>query len=224
MSQHTTNPTIAHTKFIAIALAFMSLVSLFAMLHHPSVASSEIREQIAEIQHEAGVNATVHGILLALTILISGCLTVYAQLRGTHKTSILLGLILYWLGSIAMVTAVLTSGFVTPNLADTYALGSASQLEVFQGLKRLVHELNQAFATFGTLCWCACIACWALDMFSRQAAVRLLAAISLVAALTISASLLTQWLSLSVFGMTLVMLFISAWHLLIAWLIHSHLP
>lgn len=215
------NHSISTTQYIGVLLALVSLISIFAMLHHPSISATDIHERIREINQESRLNAYVHSGLIALTVLISFCLTVYAQQRGIHRPSILLGLCCYWLGTLGAVNAALMSGFVGPWLAESYQHTSVANLEIFIGLSKLKWLMNQAFANLATLCWCAAIGCWAVEMFKRSFGLVLFAVVSFVSVTAIITSLLMGWLSLNVFGMTLVMMVISAWQLGMAWLLYS---
>lgn len=208
-------------KYIALALVIFSLLSVFGMLHHPSVSATDVNEQIQELIHESQLNAFVHVVMISLSIMINLCLTYYAVLRGIGRTSIMSGLVIYWLGTIAMVTAVLTSAFVSPQLAQHYQLASAEQLEVFKGLTTMSHLFNQAFANFGVVCWCVTMLCWSFDMIRQGGTIKLFGVLSFLAALVISISLFSGYISLSVFGMTLVLAAICAWQLGIAWLMYN---
>ncbi len=209
-------------KYIGLILALLSFMSIFVMLHHPSISTTDIYEQIKEINQESQINSFVHGVLITFTLLMSFCLTFYSQLRGIHRVSILLGLLCFWLGTFAMVNAALMSGFVGPYLAEVYQLASAEQLEVFAGLNTMKLAINQAFANFGALCWCGAMGCWAMDMLKRGLNIRIFAAISFVTATAIAISLVANWLSLNVFGMTLVLVAVCTWQLGIAWLLYSY--
>lgn len=208
-------------RITASLLIVLSLISVFAMLHHPSVSSVEIYEQITEINREAKTNTIVHGVLITLLILINLCLSRYAAQRGMHRNTMLYGLILYWLGSIVMILAALMSGAVGPYLAEQFQQANDTQLEIFKGLFLLTSLMNQAFAYFAVFSWCAAICCWSFDMFKQSKAVKSFGLISLVASITISISLFTGAIVLGVSGMTLVLILISLWQLGVAWLLFS---
>jgi hypothetical protein len=220
MSQKFMISSSQESKLTAIVLAVLSIVSIFVMLHHPSVSSENIHEQIAEVNHEAQENTIVHGVLIAFVMLINICLSYYSKVAGLQRSSVLYGLILYWVGTVVMVLAALMSGIVGPELAQHYRDASSDQAEVFRGVFLLTWEVNQACAYFSVFCWCAGIACWAYDNLSKTPLVRALGFVSITMAVVIALSLLLAWVSLSVFGMTLILIAISAWQLAIAGLIY----
>ena len=207
-------------KWLAIALSLVSALSIFAMLHHPSVSASDVVGRIEEINQESAVNSLVHGVLIGFTLFISFCLSVYGQQRSLQKPTILCGTICYWLGTAAMVTAALMSGFVSPHLAQMYTGAAASQLDTYAGLSRLVWATNQAFAYFGAISWALTMMLWSRDMMNQGKMAKGFAAISSITGLAIIVSLLGEWVTLNVFGMTLVLVAISIWHIGIAILLY----
>lgn len=206
----------AQAKNVGIVLVILSLLSIFAMLHHPSVSAVDIQEQIAELQHEASVNEFVHGVLIAITLLISVCLTVYAKLRSTYRPLIMVGMMSFWLGSLAMLVAALMSGFVVPDLGQMYSGKSSSELDVFKGLWGMSWQINQAFAEFGTVSWCAAMFFWAFDMLKQSARIKVFGAISLVTSVVIAGSLAMGLVKLNVAGMTAILVAVCVWQIGIA--------
>ncbi|MEM0912774.1 MAG: hypothetical protein AAGJ37_17495 [Pseudomonadota bacterium] len=210
------------TKHFGITLALLSLISIFVMLHHPSISATDVTGRIAELRQESMLNAWVHGGLIAMVILINFCLTVFAQQRQylTHSSA-LFGLIAYWLGTLAVIVAALISGFIIPQLAESYLHANATELTVFSGMTSLYWLTNQSLANFGTICWCVAICAWAIEMFRSKGVTRLFGSAYSIAALVIIFCLLSNVLTLSVTGMTLVLLVISTWQLGIAWLLYN---
>ena len=210
------------TKVTGMLLAVICVLGIFAMLHHPSVASNSIHEQIREVSHEAKINTLVHGVLTAFIILINLCLSHYGKIRGFNRSSIFYGIAVYWIGTIVMALAALMSGIVGPELANHYLLATPDQAEVFRGIFLLTSEINLAFAYFSVYCWCAGICCWSFDMFQQNKIIKIFGIVSLLTAIFISISLLFGWVTLSIFGMTIILIAFNSWHLGIAWLLYSH--
>lgn len=217
-STHTT--PLLNTRHISLILATLSILSLVFMLHHPSISANDVSAGIEEAIHESFINRSVHGVLLLITIVISVCLTAFAQLRGLRVFSNLLAVSFYWLGTLAMVVAALASGMIGPYLAESYAQAQSVQLDIYAGLTTLKSAFNQAFANFGTLAWCAGIGCWAVNLMGESKGVKGFAFLSLVMAMSIAMGLLLGWLNLNVNGMTAILVCISVWQLGIAILMY----
>ena len=212
-------------KYLGLLLGLISIVSIFVILHHPSIAAHDVQQQINEMIRESPENALVHGSLIMFVILISFCLTAYAQLVGLNYVFVLFGLLIYWLGTLAMITAALMSGFVGPDLAEIYNETSEDKLLVFVGLKQLSWLINQSFANLGAICWCVAMCFWGVHLYIQQAQIvitRLFAVASFIAGAGVVLSFSLGWLSLNVFGMTLVLVIVSIWQLGIAWLLFKH--
>lgn len=209
-------------KITGLILAGISVFSVWVMLHHPTVSSQSIYDQIDELNHHARLNTSVHGVLISFIILISLCLTYYSKVRGLDRSSVLYGVIIYWVGTVVMVLAALMSGVVSPELAGHYQQASLNQAESFTGMSLLIHEINQAFAYFSVFCWCAGIAFWAFDMFYQVRLIKLFGLVSLLAAFVIALSLLFSWVALTVSGVTVILIVLSIWQLGIAGMLYVH--
>ena len=214
----TENPTNTH-KVIGVLLAFLSLISLFAMLHHPSISATDIQAQITEIKQESSLNATVHAMLIAFTVLISLCITFFAQRQHLSRINVLFGITLYWLGTFAMIIAALISGIISPQLTEILTFNGSAQQDVFLGLRHFNWLVNQAFADFATVCWCIAAILLAFGGSSTSRFKKVFAASSTVTFSTIAISLLSGILTLTVTGMTWVLAALTLWQLGIAWLI-----
>lgn len=208
-----------NAKIVGAVLAVTSIISILVMWFHPSVSSVDINHQIQESSEEASVNKFVHSTLIAFIVLISCCLTFYAKQRGMHRSFVLFGTIVYWLSTTLMILAALLSGIVGPELAANYMQANQSEAEVYKGLSLLKFEMNQAFANFAVHCWSVTIALWSMDMMTKSGLMRQFGLISLIAGVGISISLLMGWVSLSVFGMTLILVIVSVWQIGIACLL-----
>lgn len=204
-------------RTIGIMLMMLSVLSTLTMLNHPTVAASDVTQQLQEIQTEAGLNYAVHGVLIGFTTVISLCLSVYAQRIGLGKVTIFFGLICFWLGSFAMIIAALTNGFIVPQLADMYQGGNQQELITFSGLRRFSWSINQNFASFSVVCWSATMVSWGLDLFNRKSAVKVFGLLSLATGVVIAFSILTSFLTLDVVGMTTVIVALGVWQLGIGW-------
>ena len=189
------------------------------MLHHPSISATDVQSQITEIKQESSLNASVHAILIALTVLISLCITFFAQRQSLSRITILFGITLYWLGTFSMIIAALVSGIVSPQLTEILEFNGTAQQDVFAGLRHFNWLLNQAFADFATVCWCIAACFLAFGGSSTSRFKKVFVVISTVTFIFIAISLLSGVLTLTVTGMTWVLLALTLWQLGIAWLI-----
>ncbi len=204
------------TKLFSAVLGILSILSILVMFHHPSVSADDIQLQIKEINDEAKLNTWVHGVLIAFVMLINICLTYYSKLRGFHNTSVLMATVIYWVASAVMILAALLSGIIGPQLAELYQSASSNEAVVFRGVFSMKSLMNQAYANFAVFCWAAAIALWSVDMLRFSAMAKWIGVMSLAAAVMIALSLLIGWVSLNVFGMTVILVVISAWQLAVA--------
>ncbi|NNC99877.1 MAG: hypothetical protein HKN85_06830 [Gammaproteobacteria bacterium] len=206
-------------KLAAYSLASGALVSILMMLHHPSTSSSVAAEQVMEVAHHAGINALVHGILIVLILLFCGCLTVYSMLRGLYRVPVLFALISYFAGSLAMIGAALISGFIFPEIASTFEDAGSAELLTFMSLRQLCWFANQALANFGTFCWLLSLLLWSLDLVKTPQPIKIIGIVGILVSILAALTLLTGIMRLDVSGMTAVTIILSAWYLMIAYLL-----
>ena len=66
-------------------LLVASLLEVLAMLHHPTVQTSNTAQAIAKIGQLSTLSAVVHGVLITLMLLIAYGLIDFAVRRGLHR-------------------------------------------------------------------------------------------------------------------------------------------
>ena len=135
-----------------------------AMGHHPSTP------------HGGALAGTVHGLMIALLLVLGWGFVIFAKARGISRPLIVPGLIAYAVSVFAHVGAATINGFVVPALA-----GSQIPL-VNHDVFRLAWESNQALARLGVYLTGVAYLLWSIDLLrDRIFAVRSLGVLGLVA-------------------------------------------
>jgi hypothetical protein len=131
------------------ALILGSLLSIFAMAHHPEHVDPN------------GIVGLVHGAMIVLMSVTAFGFAHFALRRGAARPAILAGLIAYFISLVADIGAGTTNGFIVPALA---ARGAAlSGHDVFL----LAWEANQALARLGVFATAAAFTFWSIDFLRR---------------------------------------------------------
>ncbi|MCL4865764.1 MAG: hypothetical protein KJZ47_07705, partial [Gemmatimonadales bacterium] len=184
-----------------IAIVVGSLVSVFAMGHHPSVSSGGT-EAVAEAAREAAVAGVVHGGLIAMMVAMAYGLWVFAERLGLSAGIVRLGAVSYVLGLGAMLGATLISGFIVPGLSNHYAGGGADlgTMEAARHLMTFGFVANQVLAKLGAVATSAAIVLWSVRLAGRAGANRAIGWFGMALGAELAALLLGGYLRLDVEG------------------------
>jgi hypothetical protein len=208
--------TAANGLLPGIILLAASLLEILAMAHHPTVATPDISkalQSIAELSKAAGI---VHGVLLALMLLVVYGLSEFALRRGLTRPLIRAGAIAYGAGVIAMQGAALVSGFVVPDLASLMPHSNPVDLQIDAQLLTLCRVLNHSSANFGAVAMCTGIGLWSWDLLFGPAPRRWAGALGLAVGSLPALALIAGVIHLDVHGMSAVVLAQALWYVAIA--------
>ena len=82
-----------------------ALLEVVAMGHHPTVTTPDILEAVRQIARSSALAGVVHGVLMALMLIIVYGLSEFASRRGAMRPAIRAGIIAYLAGAFAMLGA-----------------------------------------------------------------------------------------------------------------------
>lgn len=204
------NPQLPNPRPAAITLFALALLTLFAMLHHPTIGAHSTEEALAEIQRERGLNGLIHGVMILFVLLYHWCFSVLSRWLGTLRSVVALAQLALHLGVAAFVGAALASGFAVPEFAarvEPSAEGVRSVLLAF-------YAANQAMAKLGTVAFGAAIILWGAALVGLRDATAMARVVGSVGILSGGALVLGLALgvwSLDVTGMTLVVVILGVW-------------
>lgn len=205
--------TAERDRVSALIIGGGSLLMGFAMAHHPTAHGHNLPEVMQNLARVQGLNALVHGSLLA----ISGLLAVgYAGFSDGLKFPRLAraGRLAYFAGVLAMGVGGLINGFVTPAVARK--LTAAQDLAAARPVFRALWELNQGFAAVGVMATGVAVVLWSIALIRQGGLGRWIGAAGLVANAALLVALIGGWLTLDVHGFGLFVLVQAVWGLMVA--------
>jgi hypothetical protein len=193
-------------------LIVSALLEVVAMGHHPTVTTPDILEAVRQIARSSALAGVVHGVLMALMLVIVYGLSEFVLRRGATRPAIRAGIIAYLAGVIVMLGAAMVSGFIVPGLMALTAHNSPTDLSVNVQLLVLCRVLNQSCANFGSVAMSAGIAFWSIDLLRRDAGWRRgIGVAGIVIGVLPAAALILGALHLNVQGMSAVVMLQSLW-------------
>jgi hypothetical protein len=193
----------------AITLITVSVLSLFAMAHHPTAHGDSAGDVLQSLNTMSGLNQIVHGALIATTLITWLCLVEFS-VHKLKQALIRNGMLLYSLGTFAMVGAAMINGFVISRLAQQLVQSSDQLQTASPILFQLTWAVNQTLVGFAVVAMCAGIACWSIHLLSGSKHVRILAVAGLV---MIVIQLAMQWIHHGNYDVHNMLVFV-VWHAL----------
>lgn len=215
MSDPSSNDTGA-ARSCAITLIICCVFGIFAMAHHPTLHSHAISDTAAEMAKIQGLNAVVHGGMIALSLLIGLCMAEYSALRGLTRFLPRSGLILFWFGIIAMCLGGLINGFVVPDLITNISTQPELQAQA-KLLLSAAWASNQRLVALGAYLIAAAVLLYSIDLLRNGPKRRLIGALGCALAVL---SLIWQFAQSSRFDLRNMQFFwlgLCVWAGLAAW-------
>jgi hypothetical protein len=132
------------TRTAGGAMVLAAAAALLAMSHHPTHL------------HEGELNKGVHGVLIALSMMIFYGFLHWSRMRRLDRPAVALALVAYSVGMFGGIGAAVVDGFVVVELAH----GGGMAGEGFV----LARALNQALAYLGAIAVGTAYALWGVDL------------------------------------------------------------
>lgn len=138
----------AAARWAGLALVGAAAATLLAMSHHPASA------------HDATLNMTVHGVMIAVAGVAGYGFLTWSRLRGLDRPPVAVGLIAYLIGMFGGIGAATINGFVVTALVH-------GEGGLAHDAHRLAWEANQALAQIGVWGTGIAYALWSIDLIRR---------------------------------------------------------
>jgi hypothetical protein len=227
-----TTPSSPHRSSRNIAgllLIGSSWLSLLLLIYHPLPRAKTYQELVDTFASQQLVNAIVHGGLIGLSWIMLVAMTYLVDVLRASRLLVRIALASFILGTLAMTSAAMISGFIVPDLVAKYAREvekAASQphqpsLEEhrrhLQQLTQLVHVVNQTCSRAGVLATALAILLWSLAMLHGTWAH--VGWLGTFAGLTLIVTLLLSYLPMNVHGMLAYVGVLTLWNSAVGWLL-----
>jgi hypothetical protein len=195
-----------------VSLVVAAVLEVFTMAHHPTITTPNIVDAIQQITSSRQLDGLVHGVLMALLLIVLYGLSEFILRRDVFRPAIRAGLIAYGCGVLVMLAAGMVSGFVLPGVLSLTPHASATDLDINLQLILLCRALNQSCANFATVALSTGIIFWSYDLLRRETRWRrALGTAGLIFGVIPAIALIMGMFRLDVQGMSAVLLLQSLW-------------
>ncbi|MEM7311808.1 MAG: hypothetical protein AAF497_01525 [Planctomycetota bacterium] len=143
------NPTHKNNLLAGITLIASSVLTVFAMLHHPVAHSHNFEELVAEIDSFQGVNQWVHAGAIGMMMLMVLGLSYLGSRLGFERIIVRGAMISFCMGAIAMVGAATIDGFVIHSFLGGFEIRGETDAELGYAILRVFTSINRTLALLG---------------------------------------------------------------------------
>jgi hypothetical protein len=200
-------------RIAGVLLMVTTLLSLVVMAHHPHVNTATLAEAVQQLAALEGASEWVHGILIALLLLIYWCLTEYSLRRGVEKPLVRAGLVFYGAGVVAMLGAAAIDGFVIGHIPGLVANPNDMDMRITAQLLNLSSLFNRTLADIGVVAMSAGILAWSVGLLHSAGWPRAVGVIGVLAGMAPALGLILGAFHLNVYGMMGVLLVQAVWNI-----------
>jgi hypothetical protein len=170
-------------RIAGVAILASAAVGLVAIAHHPTVGTARgAADVFGQIAALSAIDEVVHGVLIVLSGALLFGFAVFAQRRGLHRGSVLLGLIGYAVASGGIIGAALIDGFLVPALGSRYAGAPAQSMGTGLHLLGMAGTAIQILTKFAFVATAVAVLSWSAGLLRARGAVRATGFAGIVAA------------------------------------------
>lgn len=167
-NDHSTKQSLYSDRIAGSILIGSSILAVFAMLHHPTGAGTTLDEFADHVHSQQHLNRWVHGgaigLMMAMTCAYSWLFTRLGASRLVNRFA----LISFSTGALAMTTAALISGFITPYFLAKVHHPSSMETTVISIVLDVLRDSNRAFDELGVAAIAVAVGCWSWCMLTGK--------------------------------------------------------
>ncbi len=207
----TTSSSQLSVRVCAYGLFLSAIFGIFALAHHPTFHATNMASAPEALAKVAGINALVHGGMIAVTMFIFLCLVEYTMLRNWRTFFPRSAILLFGFGVAAVCGAALVNGFIVPDyialIAKAQGLAS-NQVELVSGL---LWSINQRLMAIGAYLMAVSVLLWSMDLLVNNPPFKKTAVVGLLLGVGQLAWQLHTHSNFNLHNMQLFWLWLSVW-------------
>ena len=211
----TTLPPNIHTC-AASAIGGGSILSVALMSHHPSVDAHDTSGFIAGVAHELPLNGFVHGGMIGMALVIAFGFYGFATILGPGMAWVRAGVVCYAVGTVAMIGAALTNGFVIPSFSARFVGESQEAIDAMSPSLILASEAGFTCARLGVVLTSSAFLAWSLALLPRRGLAAVTGAVGLLVGGASLVGLATGHLEMTVHGFSAFVVSQTVWSVLVS--------
>ena len=150
------------------AIIGSALLTLVAIMHHPTVHNASPAEVLSRIGAISGHDRVIHGAVMVFLLALLFGFTVFSRRLGLDRTLPLIGLIAFAAASVALGGAAVVDGFFVPDVAGKYAGTDAANIRIGIGLLAYSAIVIQELTRLAMVSSCLAVAVWSASLLAPR--------------------------------------------------------
>jgi hypothetical protein len=194
-----------------VMLVVLALLTVVFMAMHPVSGASGVADFAGRAERGMHLNALVHGVQISLLLLMVPCFLFIADVLGSGRLVVRIGLVLMVLGATGGVAAGLINGFMVPATAARYAGAEPATLEGLEAVLRLCQSANGACARTSVFGLSLAAVIWGSCLVVRPGVARAAGVVGVLSGFVPLALHFAEHLAMDVRGFGLFVVLHAAW-------------
>ena len=163
---------------LAAAFTICALASLMLLANHPGGNPRSFADLIKDEAAHQVIDGVVHGGFVITLVALIVCFVFLSRLLGLAKSSVVIGLVCFCVGSSALIASMVLDGFATPAIAVRFA--GADDLQPAKTLFILIGTLIRFLMPMGLLFQFVAMLSWSWAIVKRPGLGRAVGLLGLV--------------------------------------------
>ena len=190
--QHSTGAARADTRAAGVLMLASAVISIVFVALDPEVAATTSRAILEGFVANGPLHRAVHAVELACVLGLALGFTSLAARLGTQRPAVRGATIAYLAGSLAMVAAAVTDGFISADVASYY-LRAGHSVDTGREMIHLVYVVVQDFAAVAWLLQSTGVLAMAGTMLREGGLPRIVGVLGLVSGLVPPIAIVATW-------------------------------
>ena len=182
----------------------------FAMIH-PQITAHQLTDVLKQMAAGALFNGWVHGILMALYLLLVSGFVGFSRVIGIDKPLVSLAIVADAFGAVAMMSAAVINGFALGLFAERYAAIRPGQYISVAASINVLGSLSGSWAVVGAVATSTATLLWSAELVKLHNAWRMIGLAGIVIGMATSVLLVAGLLILNVHGFLLLVMSQALW-------------
>ena len=220
---HRSSSTVTSVRLYGWLIAGGSIAAILLMSLHPRMSGGSPLEMVQALVRNASFNASVHGSLMAVYVMLAVSFLGLCHYLGRHQVTVHLGYAAYVLSLVAGISAAVSAGFVMATIAGGYPNPTPDQVDRIVNGMRVAGAYNFTWGRIWMVAVSAAVLLWSVELVRRDKAFeRSIGAFGIALGAVTIVGMITGIIGLSVYAVIAMVAAQTVWSVLVGVLLIRH--
>ena len=220
---HRSSSTVTSVRLYGWLIAGGSIAAILLMSLHPRMSGGSPLEMVQALVRNASFNASVHGSLMAVYVMLGVSFLGLCHYLGRHQVTVQLGYAAYVLSLVAGISAAVSAGFVMATIAGGYPNPTPDQVDRIVNGMRVAGAYNFTWGRIWMIAVSAAVLLWSVELVHRDKAFeRSIGAFGIALGAITIVGMIAGIIGLSVYAVIAMVAAQTVWSVLVGVLLIRH--